>query len=49
MRQLLRRIRHLINRDRYESDLADELRFHQEIKDNGVSMMTIPDSLHRCP
>jgi len=23
--------------------------FHQEIKDNGVSMMTIPDSLHRCP
>lgn len=23
--------------------------FHQEIKDNGVSMTTIPDSLHRCP
>ena len=23
--------------------------FHQEIKDNGTSMTTIPDSLHRCP
>jgi len=23
--------------------------FHQEIKDNGASIMTIPDSLHRCP
>jgi hypothetical protein len=23
--------------------------FHQELKDNGTSMTTIPDSLHRCP
>ena len=23
--------------------------FHQEIKDNGTSMTTIPDSMHRCP
>jgi hypothetical protein len=23
--------------------------FHQEIKDNGASIMTIPESLHRCP
>lgn len=23
--------------------------FHQEIKDNGASMTTIPDSMHRCP
>src|SRR6185436_3025482 len=47
MRQLLRRIRHLINRDRYESDLADELRFHQEMKeqelrDRGVA----PGDIH---
>ena len=23
--------------------------FHQEMKDNGTSMTTIPDSMHRCP
>jgi predicted permease len=33
MRQLLRRIRYLINRDQHEADLADELRFHQELKE----------------
>lgn len=33
MRQLLRRIRYLINRDRHESDLADEMRFHREMKE----------------
>jgi putative ABC transport system permease protein len=33
MRQLLRRAWYLIHRDRNESDLADELRFHQEMKE----------------
>ncbi len=41
MFQLLRRVWYLIHRDRNESDLADELRFHQEMKeqelrDNGL-------------
>jgi putative ABC transport system permease protein len=52
MRQLLRRIRYLANRDRHESDLEDELRFHremkaQELRDRGLADSEVASATQR--
>ncbi len=52
MRQLLRRIRYLINLDQHERDLAEELRFHQEMKeqelrDRGLATGDVRSSAQR--
>ena len=44
MGRLIRRVRYVINRARHEDDLADELRFHQEMKEQQLRADGIPTS-----
>src|SRR5262245_16244290 len=44
MGRLIRRVRYLINRARHEDDLADELRFHQDMKEQQLRADGVPST-----